>query len=172
MDRRRQAAPTKPPEHSAHYPIPVRVLLAVAYIAAAVLGRLTVTRLVDKLWPHFMEGDRWIGIERRAMGWAAALITHGSVCDAPRVGHCIMPDNVALEAADLLARGFTATRKHPSGRDMIQHFWFHSIGEAVRLVPRLAAIWKNSPSTSATCCATSTMSCRASSTANCTSRLC
>lgn len=140
MDRKRRAAPAEAPTHAGYYPPLVRAFVAVAFVAATVLKYGTISDNVTALWDYYMEEQRPHGIERWGTTWAHKLLTEGSVLDAPHPGHPIIPNEVAVEAAKLLAQGYTAGSAQPGDGAPNKHFWFHSIGEAVRLVPRLGEI--------------------------------
>lgn len=140
MGKKRSRVNPAPPPRPGYLAVPVRAMLAVAWIVAQVLKLTTISSALAAMWPLYGDGAVPAGIERHASLWAERLMQGGSVLDAPHPGHRIVPDAVALEAANLLVQGHTVQLTLTGGRTITKHYWFHSIGDAIRRVPRLAAI--------------------------------
>lgn len=116
-----------------------RVVLAVAHVVHE-LKPCTLKQALKELWPK-----EWRAMPPSAPDhckkWRDRLFESASVDDAPGRGRPHkLPDEVALEASGLVKAGYEITPMRGRERLPARRMYFHSIEEAVRLVPRLKHI--------------------------------
>lgn len=134
------APPAAPPARACYYPPVARFALACAYVLHAMTADLTQAVALQRVWEHFGLGAPPSNAAAHMHTWYDRLVSTGSVLDAPHPGHPKLTDEAAREAAGILKAGYFITVHRGRAPAEEKHFWFVSIGEALRRSPRLAAI--------------------------------
>lgn len=144
MDGAKEAAGKKRPhEGSGYFTFQQRVGVALAMLLVGMNIHGTKQAALDAVWEHLSLGDMPERADKHMDFWFKRLTSTGSVLDAPHPGRPILSDALALEAATILKTGYFLTTRHAGQPDEVKHFWFRSLGEAVRQAPRFAEILRS-----------------------------
>lgn len=119
-----------------------RVLMAMSY-AAMTSQYATLNAALEAAWAKHEKGAVPDNAYRHAKDWYDRLLQEGNVFSHRPKGHPIIPNDEALVAANLIKGGYTVEVKHKEGPPEVKHYYFTSIGHAIRTVPHLANMLKN-----------------------------
>lgn len=119
-----------------------RVFMAMSY-AVMTCQYATLNTAMEKAWAQHEKGEVPANAYRHAMDWYDRLLQEGSVFSHRPKGRPIIPDDEALVAANLIKGGYTVQATHKGGPPEVRHYYFTSIGHAIRTLPHLPNMLRN-----------------------------